>query len=432
MVEINSPRISKELGISVIYQEFVLAPDLSVAENLFIDHLDNSKGIINWKKLNENASALLCKIGFGNINPKTRVSKLTIAQQQVVEICKALSRESRILILDEPTAVLTFKEKEQLFTLLRELKTQGVSIVFVSHRLEEIFELCDRVTVFKDGQNVDTVNTQETNKNALVQMMIGREMSKYFPARQAVIGEEVLRVENISRGKVVKGVSFNVHAGEVIGFSGLVGAGRTGTMRLIFGADKKDGGSVFLHGKSINIHSEKDAVKHKIGFLPEDRKRQGVILQMPIKINATLSSLKKITTSAGVLQSNKENEIVKGLVNDLTIRLRSIEDNVSTLSGGNQQKVSFSKWIATECDCVILDEPTRGVDVGAKMEIYQIINTMAQRGAAIIVVSSEMEELIGMCDRIYVMSEGRITGELDVKEATEHEIMRMSVGSELR
>jgi len=430
IASISSPRDAKNLGISIIYQEYVLAPDLTVAENIFIDHLSENRGLINWKKLNQQAQELLSRLGFEEIQATDKIADLTIAHQQVVEICKALSRQSKILILDEPTSVLTFREKEKLFAILRELRDQGVGIIYISHRLEELFEICSDITVLKDGKYVDTVSAAGTTVRHLVNMMVGRELTDMFPKRNAKIGDLMLKVEHLQRKEVVRDVSFQVRAGEVVGFSGLVGAGRTETMRLIYGADNREQGTIFLDGRPLAIRSTSDALAAGIGFLPEDRKGQGVLLEMPIRTNVTLASMSKVTNRMRVFDGKKERSVVSDLIRYLSIRLGSMEDNVSTLSGGNQQKVSFSKWIAADCRCVILDEPTRGVDVGAKTEIYQIINQMAELGTAVIVVSSEMLELIGICDRVYVMRDGAIAGELEKEEMTENNMIRLAMGVE--
>ncbi len=427
-VDIQSPRDAIDLGISIIYQEYVLAPDLTVAENIFIDRLAGGRGLIHWRDLNAKAAELLARLGFTEIRPDDRVGDLKVAYQQVVEICKALSRDSKVLILDEPTAVLTFREKEKLFGLLRDLQAQGVTIVYISHRLEELFELCSDITVFKDGEYVDTVAAADSTIDKLINMMVGRELSNLFPARRATIGETVLEVRNLRRDSVVNNVSFTARAGEVLGFSGLVGAGRTETMRLIYGADRMDAGEIVLKGKRLSIRSTSDAISAGIGFLPEDRKRQGIILEMPIRINATLASMRQVTTRFHTISRKREKELVDRLVRFLSIKLGSMEDDVSTLSGGNQQKVSFAKWIAANCKCIILDEPTRGVDVGAKVEIYQIINEMAEKGMAVVVVSSEMLELIGICDRVLVMRGGAIMGELGKDDLTENNMISLAMG----
>jgi ribose transport system ATP-binding protein len=425
---IINPKSGHEHGVTVIYQEFALAPHLTVAENIYIEKIGAQSTFVDWKKIGNDAKELLSRIGFDNIDVYKPVSELPVAYQQVVEICKALSRESKILVLDEPTAVLTSHEVEQLFKLIRGLKEKGVCIIYVSHRLEEIFEICDRITVLKDGKNVDTVYVKDIDEDKLVTMMVGRSMDEFFPSRNANIGDEVLRVENINRGNVVKNLSLNVRAGEVLGLSGLVGAGRTEAMRLVFGADKKDSGIIFLNSQVVKINSPKQAVEHGIGMLPEDRKRHGVLLSMPIKINATLSTIKKFTTSMGWLKINEEIDAVEKFCKKLAVKMASINNNVSDLSGGNQQKVALLKWLISDCKVLILDEPTRGVDVGAKVEIYKVINQLAESGIAVIMISSEMTEIIGMSDRVIVMREGRVMGELSKNEISEYNIIKFAMG----
>lgn len=427
-LEINDTKVAKQQGISVIYQEFALAKDLTVAENIYIDHMGMGKNIINWKVLRRKTRELLDQLGFSIINENARVGDLPVAFQQVVEICKSLSRQTKIMVLDEPTAVLTTNEVEKLFELILNLKKQGVGIIYVSHRLEEIFRISDRITVFKDGTYVDTVQTAQTNEHQLVNMMIGREIEDYFPKRNAKIGEVIFEVKNIKSGNAVKDVSFQVHAGEVLGLSGLVGAGRTETARAIFGADKKDSGEVYLKGKKLSIHTPKEAVKQHIGFLLEDRKNQGVLLEQSGRVNITMASLKDYTKALGIIDKKAEKEKVQSLIDALHIKIDGQDALVNSLSGGNQQKVSFAKWIASDPEVLILDEPTRGVDVGAKIEIYNIINRLAEEGKAIVMISSEMAEIIGMCDRSLVMREGVVTGELSRDELTEENLIKLSMG----
>ena len=428
-VKILSPKDGKRLGVSIIYQEFVLAPDLTVAENIFIDRLAAKGSLaINWSKLYKDTEKLLASLGFEEIGAKTKIRELSVAYQQVVEICKALSRNTKILVLDEPTAVLTFSEIEKLFDLLRELKSQGVSIIYISHRLEEVYQLCDHVTILKDGEYVNDYNISDIDKNSLINSMVGRELTDLFPKRESNIGEEVLRVENLCSGNKVKNVSFTLHKGEVLGFSGLVGAGRTESMSVIFGADKKDTGKVIFKGKEVNFKRPKQAVKNGLGMLPEDRKQQGVLLDQSIKINTTLSNIKNITRALGIIKGKKEKATVKQLLTDLAVKYASMEDNVSSLSGGNQQKIAIAKWLCADCDVIIFDEPTRGVDVGAKVEIYKIINQLAQEGVGIIMISSEMPEIIGMCDRAVVMKGGAIVGELDSHEINENNLINLAMG----
>ena len=427
-VNISSPKSGIDHGISAIYQEFALIGSLTVAENVFIDKLSDKGKLINWKKLREKTQAVLDSLGFGNIPANKMVSELSVAHQQVVEICKALARESSVLILDEPSAVLASSEVEQLFKLLKELRAKGVAIIYISHRLEEIFQLSDRVTVMKDGCYVGTYETSSIDQQQLVNLMIGRALESYFPARESLIGNTVLKVENITIGKTVNDVSFEVHQGEVLGISGLVGSGRTETLRAIFGADPLDGGRINLNGKQIRIKSPMSAVKQGIGMLPEDRKAHGVLLKMPIRTNITLTRLKAFTGPFNILSGKKETEYIDDMVQKLSIKVGSIENNVNSLSGGNQQKVAISKLLASDCKVLILDEPTRGVDVGAKIEIYKIINSLVAQNYAVIMISSEMMEIIGMCDRAVVMRNGSVAGELQKSELTEQNLINYSMG----
>jgi ribose transport system ATP-binding protein len=428
-VDISNPRDGYRHGISVIYQEFALAPHLTVAENIFIDKLSNSKGIINWKKLKTDAEFLMNKLGFENIDVLKPVSELSVAYQQVVEICKALSRDAKVLILDEPTAVLTTSEVDRLFVIINNLKAKGVCVMYVSHRLKEIFTICDRITVLKDGKNVDCVNVKDIDSDRLVSLMIGRSMNEFFPERSAKIGEELFKVENLTKSGVIQDVSFSVRSGEVLGISGLIGSGRTETMRVIFGADKKENGKLFLNDKFLSINSPKQAVKAGVGMLPEDRKNHGVILDMSIRINATLSIIEMFKGIFGFIKNKHEINKVKELVEKLSIKIFSLNDNVSSLSGGNQQKVSLMKWLASNSSVLILDEPTRGVDIGAKVEIYKVINRLAEEGVAIILVSSEMTEIIGMCDRVLVMRQGRVVGEIGREDFSEYGIIKLAMGA---
>lgn len=428
-VKIEVPKDAKDLGVAVIYQEFMLAPDLTVAENIFIDRLSQGR-LINWKQLNKNAEEELVKLGFGDIKPTTPVRNLSVAYQQVVEICKCLKRNAKILVLDEPTAVLTFAEIEKLFQIIERLKEQGTSIIYISHRLEEIFRLSQHITVLKDGTFVDTVATDTIDKQKLVNMMVGRDMTQMFPKRSARIKDVVLEVKNLSAGSMVKNVSFQVSAGEVLGFSGLVGSGRTETMRAIFGIDRKEKGEIIYFGEHIDFKDPKEAIQHGFGLLPEDRKQQGLLLEQSIRVNATLTILNKITNKFGVINHAKEKKYVQELLKKISTKYGSTEDNANSLSGGNQQKIALAKWIAADCKCVVFDEPTRGVDVGAKTEIYRIINELAEKGVAVIMISSEMNEVIGMCDRVIIMRQGEITGELKQHELAEQNLIKYAMGVE--
>lgn len=427
-VSITDPKSSRGLGISIIYQEFALASHLTVAENIFIDNLGDGKKTVHWKELYGKARTLLDTLGFPSIDVRSRVEELSVAYQQVVEICKALSRKSTILVFDEPTAVLASNEVSQLFKLINNLKEQGVCIIYISHRLEEIFSICDRITVMKDGRYVDTVDAKSITEDELVTKMIGRNLTEFFPVRNAVIGDVVLEAKGLRSGKRVRDVSLYVRSGEILGINGLVGAGRTESMRAIFGADKKEAGKLILYGIESHVTSPKAAVKQGIGMLPEDRKRNGVLLNLSIRYNITLTSLKKLSNGMGWIHRKKEDEQLGELVEKLKIKIAGVEEPVSTLSGGNQQKVALAKWLASGCKILIFDEPTRGVDVGAKVEIYKIMNKLAEEGAAIIMISSEMPEIIGMSDRVIVMREGRITGELQKNELSEENLIKLSMG----
>jgi len=422
--KVSTPRAMIDLGVSVIYQEFMLAPDLSVAENIFIDKLSSSGLFINWKDLNRKAKEQLTKIGFGHIDPNKKVGELSVAYQQIVEICKCLAKNSKVLVFDEPTAVLTHSETQNLLELIRKLKEDGVTIVYISHRLEELFAISDKITVLKDGKYVDTVETSKITKEKLVTLMVGREIAQLFPERNSNIQEEILRVENLSTATLVDEVSFTLRKGEVLGFSGLVGSGRTETMRAIFGADKKTAGKIIYFGKEVTIKSPKAAIKLGIGLLPEDRKSQGLLLKQSIRINTTLVT----DQGDGLINHQKEKSRVKDLLAQIATKYGSTEDNVDSLSGGNQQKVALSKWLAIEKKVLIIDEPTRGVDVGAKTEIYRIINKLAEEGIAIIIISSEMAEIIGTCDRAIVMREGKMVGELPKEDLTENNLIKLAMG----
>jgi len=426
-VEISNPHSGRQLGIAIIYQEFALAPDLTVAENIYLDHLSSRGGIINRGRLYRQSEELIGGLGF-DINPRKMVWQLSVAYQQVVEITKALSEEAKILILDEPTAVLAPNEVKRLFEILRRLKEQGVSIVYISHRLEEVFEIADSVTVLKDGQVTGEGEIEQMSPDDVIRMMIGRKLTTMFPERELRIGEEILRVEGLNRGKEVRDVSFSVRAGEVLGIAGLVGSGRTETVRAIFAADKRDSGRIELCGKELQLKSPRESVRSGIGFVPEDRKGQGVVLSMSVRENVTMPRLRSVMGWLGFIKKTKEQRITEELIKRLRIKARSTESAVTDLSGGNQQKVVLAKWFGMESSLIILDEPTRGVDVGAKVEIYNLINELAARGLGIIFISSETIEVIGICDRVVVMRQGAVSDILDKEQLSEENIMRAAIG----
>jgi ribose transport system ATP-binding protein len=425
-VEIRNPHEGRERGIGIIYQEFSLAGDLSVAENLFMSELAGRGGFINWGALYKKAAVLIESVGF-QIDPRTRVRDLTVAYQQMVEITKEFSKNVKVLVLDEPTAVLAPQESERLFSVMRRLKEQGISFVHITHRLEEVLAISDRITVLKDGEVVGTVLTKNVTKDDIIQMMIGRKLSAMYPSRDVPIGEEVFSVSGLSGLNNVTDVSFSIHKGEVLGIAGLVGSGRTEVARAIFGADRAYSGKMSLKGKPIKTTSVRKMVKAGVGLVPEDRKQQGVILAMAVKTNITLPSLHKITRFFGILRQKREEKIVGQLIQQLSIKTSSMNAEVADLSGGNQQKVALAKWLSRDCDVLILDEPTRGVDVGAKVEIYNAINALVAQGIAIIMISSEMMEVIGMADRVMVMSRGHVTGFLEGDQITEENILRLSI-----
>ncbi|MBZ4645515.1 MAG: ribose transport system ATP-binding protein [Petroclostridium sp.] len=424
--EIHSIKDAEEKGVSMIFQELNLVPYLSVAENIFLGREPRIGIQIDWGKINRDAQVLLNNLGV-NIDARTIVKNLTIAQQQMVEIAKALSFNPDVIIMDEPTSSLTEREIEELFKTIRDLKAKGVCIIYISHRMEELLTIGDRVTVLRDGQYVGTVNVKDTTIDQLIQMMVGRSLKEKFPKEYAPVGEESIRVCNLSQGKRLKDVSFYARKGEVVGFAGLMGAGRTELMRAIFGADPIDKGDIYIHGTKVNIKSPKDAIKCKIGFLTEDRKHQGLVLKLDVKQNITLSNLEKITKNTAI-SFKKEKELCEKLVNNLNIKTPSLFQKVKFLSGGNQQKVVLAKWLATQSDILIIDEPTRGIDVGAKVEIYKLMNQLTKNGATVIMVSSELPEVLGMSDRVYVMHEGKITGELTRDEATQEKILHFATG----
>jgi ribose transport system ATP-binding protein len=420
--EIVSPHTARAFGIRVIYQELVLAPDLTVAENISLGQLGS---LVDWAGIRAKAKAILNDLGF-SIDPGELVRRLPVSLQQVVEVAKALSTETKVLVLDEPTAVLPPKDADRLLQLVRTLAGRGVSVIYISHRLEEVFAIADRVTVLKDGQTVATRNISEVTPSALIDLMIGRPITQLFPKSNRIPGVEVLRVEDLHRGPTVRGVSFTLRAGEILGIAGLVGSGRTETVRALFGADRLTSGAIYLQGKRINIRSPKDAVKAGIALIPEDRKTQGVVLDLPIRENMTLPSLNGFTSWFGIIPRRRERTFVDERIRELRIRTPTGEAPAVSLSGGNQQKVVLAKWMSQRFKVILFDEPTRGVDVGAKAEIYQLIAQLAERGVALAIISSELLEIIGLSDRVLVMNRGRATGLLDKEQISERNIMELA------
>lgn len=423
-VDSVSPYGMLERGISVIYQEILLAPDLSIAENIFIEKLSQNSPFIDWKNLRARAEELLSFLGFGNLNPRALVQDLTVAEQQVVEICKALARESKVIVFDEPTAVLTSSETKTLLALIGNLREKGVSVLYVSHRLNELFEVCDDVTVLKDGELVGTYETSALTEQKLIRYMVGRDMEAMFPPQNRSAAEVILRVENLQALPQVKEASFEVKRGEVVGFAGLVGSGRTELMRALFGIDQADTGNVIFNGKKYDRRTPVRSIRRGMGFVPEDRKGQGLLLEQSIRANLSMVSQK----ANGLINLRREAAASISLLERFQARYSSIDAPVSSLSGGNQQKISLAKWLTVPLNLIIFDEPTRGVDIGAKFEIYKIIEALAEDGYAIIVVSSELPEVIGICDRVYVMREGNLVGHLAKNNVSEENIMEYAMG----
>ncbi|WP_159014668.1 sugar ABC transporter ATP-binding protein [Acidisoma sp. S159] len=418
------PKAAADLGIAVIHQELALAPDLSVAENIFLRELP---GVISWRTLNERARKVVARMGF-DLDVRRRLGDLAVAQQQVVEIAKALSRDVKIIVFDEPTAVLSTRDAERLHEIIAVLRDSSVGIVYISHRLEEVFRIADRMTVMKDGALVGVTTPQESRIDDVIRMMVGRPLSTMFPKLEhRKIGAEVLRADNLRRGARVRGVSLAVHAGEIVGLGGLVGSGRTETARLIFGADARETGEIHMHGKPVKIGSPLDAVLAGIGLVPEDRKHHGAILDLSIRINTTLARMQPVVNAIGFIRRQTERATVIRLSERLQLKSAGVEAPVSSLSGGNQQKVVLAKWFHADGDVIILDEPTRGVDVSAKAEIYRLIEDLATSGKAILVISSEHQELFGLCDRVLVMAEGELRGTLTPKDYTEEKLLALAM-----
>ncbi|MEJ8303346.1 sugar ABC transporter ATP-binding protein [Saccharibacillus sacchari] len=424
-----NPGEAEKQGITFIHQELNIWPEMTVLENLFIGReLNLPYGLLDTRKMKRLAREQLQRLSV-DLPLSREAGACSVGQQQMIEIAKALMTQAKVIIMDEPTAALTEREIVKLFEVIRALKAEGVSIVYISHRMEEIFAICDRITVMRDGITVDTKDIPATNFDEVVRKMVGRELTERYPKRNPKPGEVVLEVKNATRRGLFENVSFNVRAGEVVGFSGLMGAGRTEIMRSIFGLDKLDSGEIVLKGKKINIRRPEDAVRHGIGFITEDRKDEGLVLDFSIRENMALPNLFSFT-SKGFISSRKEKEFVDTLVKRLQVKTQSAETPAGSLSGGNQQKVVIAKWIGIGPSLLILDEPTRGVDVGAKREIYQLINELTDRGVAIIMVSSELPEVLGMSDRIIVVHEGHIGGELTGSEATQENIMTLATGGQ--
>ncbi|HTB64531.1 MAG TPA: sugar ABC transporter ATP-binding protein [Opitutales bacterium] len=423
-----NPRVARELGITMVHQELAFCPNLTVAENLCLGDLPRSAiGWVNRRELHKRARAMLAEIG-ADIDPSAIIGTLSTGREQLVQIAAAVGTGARVIVMDEPTSSLSLGETRELFRLVHALKARGITLIYVSHRLEEIFELCDAVTVLRDGKHISTEPIGASSPQRIVQQMIGRELLVREPSHlQRAPGGEMLRVENLSSEGQFSGINFSVRAGEIVGLAGLVGAGRSEVAQAIFGLDPAATGSVALHGRAMRLRSIWGALAAKFGLVPEDRKRQGLVLSMNCRENTSLAALPYLTR-LGWVRRGAERELANRYATRLRVKAPSMETSIATLSGGNQQKIALAKWIARDCDILIVDEPTRGIDVGAKAEIYQLLDELANEGKALLVISSELPELIGLCGRILVMREGKLAGELTRTQFSEAALMRLMAG----
>ncbi len=429
-VEISSPHDAQLLGIRAVHQEFSLIPHLSVTENMLMGHMPITglNWLIDWDEAYQRAEKILNEIGFTNIKVKTPISRLSVSHQQMVEIAKAVAEKPRILILDEPSAVLSQEELKLLFNLIRKLKDESVQVLYISHRLSDVFEIADRITVLKDGEVVDTVPREETSEDQLIKMMVGRTLGEFFPDRRAKpSGEEILRVEGLTQKGAFEDISFTLEKGEILGMFGLVGSGRTQVARCIFGAERPTSGEIYLEGNKCNIQSPQDAVNQGLALVTEDRKRNGLVMSCTIRDNVSLASMDQMSQLI-FLNREQQDALVEEKVQQLDIRPPQLGRIIRTLSGGNQQKVVLAKWLLAKAKVLLLDEPTRGVDVATKFEIYRTIRDLADRGVAILFISSELPEILGMADRSLVLREGRLVGRFTRAEATEEKFLASAAG----
>lgn len=428
-VTVKGIKDAAELGISIIHQELSLLPNLTVWENIFLGcekrssltrRLDKSHMIGESKKL-------LAEIGL-SIDPTTTTGRLSVGEMQMIEIIKAVSKRARIIIMDEPTTALTDKETDKLFEVIDKLKTQNIGVIYISHRMEEIFKICSRVTVLRDGKYIGEEKIEDVTRDRLISMMVGRNLKDQYPYLEPQEGKVLLEVKNLSMKNRIHDVSFKVKEGEILGIAGLMGSGRSEVAKLIFGEHKMQSGEIFIEGKKVNINSPKDAIENGIAYLSEDRKKEGIVLNLSVGVNMTLSNLKNYEKGLKKLSRKKEEEDVKHFIKKLSIKTTGYNQIIGNLSGGNQQKVIIAKWIMLSPKVLIIDEPTKGIDVGAKREIYEVLNELKAQGKAIIMISSELPEVLGISDRIIVMSDGKISGELERGEANQENIMKYAIG----
>jgi rhamnose transport system ATP-binding protein len=425
--EQGSTRLAREQGIAVIYQEPNLFPDLTLAENVFAGRQPIKNGSVDWKFMEDQSRALFTQLGV-SLNPLSRARGLSIADQQIVEIAKAISTKANVIVMDEPTAALSSKEVERLFAVARNLKEKGCAVVFVSHRLDEVFALCDRITIMRDGSTVSTALTSALDEPQVIRAMVGRDVSELFPKLESTIGEVVLEVENLAREGQFEGITFNVRAGEIVALAGLVGSGRSEVARAIFGVDRYDTGSIKVSGRGLNVGSPSAAMDAGIALVPEDRRQQGLFMPTSIAKNAAITMLSSLRKSF-ILRTSAERKIAQEWTKILQTKYASIDDPVERLSGGNQQKVVLAKWLATNPRLLIVDEPTRGIDVGTKSEVHKLLSQKAQEGLAVLMISSELPEVLGMADRVLVMREGHIVREFSRSEANSENVIAAATGA---
>ncbi|BDF06045.1 Ribose import ATP-binding protein RbsA [[Clostridium] hylemonae DSM 15053] len=424
-VDIQSPKHSQALGIAMIHQELSPVPEMTVAENIYLGREPGGRLFVDYAAMYRQTEELLESLKV-HISPKEKVGSLKVADQQLVEIAKAISLNAEIIIMDEPTSAITDKEVDNLFSIIRDLKDQGKGIIYISHKMDEIFQISDDITVLRDGQYVNTWKAEEIDNNILIKNMVGRELTEIFPKSEVPISDTILEVRNFTLGNKFQDISFKVKRGEIYGIAGLVGAGRTELMHALFGLDRPDKGEIIFDGKPLHIRKPKDAIREGIAYVTEDRKQEGLVLEMSVGQNISLASMKELSRGL-FINEREENSLVKDEIERLRIRLHSPRQLVKSLSGGNQQKVVLSKWMIKNPKLLILDEPTRGIDVGAKSEIYKLMCEYAARGNAIIMISSEMPEVMGMADRMLVLSNGKVGGELNRSEFAQESIMQMAV-----
>ncbi len=432
-VTLASPHAAQRLGVATIYQEFTLSPNLTIAENVFVGREPGLRPFVNWRKMASDTLAITSRLGL-NIKPMAFVRDLSVAEQQMVEIARALSMDARLLVMDEPTSTLSANEVEKLFRIIRDLKARGFSIVFVTHRLEEVFEVCDRYTVLRDGRQVGAGVVAQTSVDEIIRLMVGRDATSLYAHRgPAKVGEVALRVEGLSRrgdahdrnATVLEDVTLEVRRGEILGLAGLVGAGRTETARAIFGADRVDSGRILIDGQEVDIRSPQDAIRHGVGLVPEDRKQQALFLALTVRANLSMATHEQVARWGVFMDDAAERALTEKFRKMLNIRMTSQDQVIANLSGGNQQKVVLARWLALRPKVLIVDEPTRGIDIGAKVEVHNLLFEMARSGIAIIAISSELPEVLAISDRIVAMREGRVTGSLDRESASQEALMAM-------